>query len=160
MKDRKQRFGLQVAKWLVTIVTTVPFALCWFIYYAEQMDSPFYNKGNWLVIALFVLVYALLAKVYDAYHISTSRISDMVNSQCLAALLADCVMYVVIWLLTRHVPNPLPGLVAAVTQVILVTVWAIAAHKWYFKTFPPKWSAIVVDKHYQIDRLIKEYGME
>ena len=160
MEQMKHKFGLRAVKCLAAILATIPFAVCWYLYYAERIYTPFYNKGNWLVIALFLAVYTVLAKIYDAFRISTNRISDMVYSQGLSALLADCILFVVIWLLTRHFPNILPGLAALAVQVLLATLWAWWAHTWYFKVFPPKKSAIVFEKHYGIERLIYEYGLE
>jgi len=160
MEKMRHGFGLRAVKGLAAVMATIPFALCWYLYYAERIYRPFYNKGNWVVIALFVAVYTMLAKIYDAFRISTNRISDMVYSQGLSAFLADCILFVVIWLLTRHLPNVLPGIAALAAQVLLSTIWALGAHTWYFKVFPPKKSAIVFDKHYAIERLIHEYGLE
>jgi len=156
MEKMRHGFGLRAVKGLAAVMATIPFALCWYLYYAERIYRPFYNKGNWVVIALFVAVYTMLAKIYDAFRISTNRISDMVYSQGLSAFLADCILFVVIWLLTRHLPNVLPGIAALAAQVLLSTIWALGAHTWYFKVFPPKKSAIVFDKHYAIERLIHE----
>ena len=156
----KNRYVLRIIKMLAVVLMTVPFAVCWYLYYAERIYTPFYSKGNLMVIALFVAVYTVLAKTYDAFRISTSRISDMVYSQGLSALLADGILFVVIWLLTRHFPNVLPGLLALLAQVLLSVVWALAAHTWYFAVFPPKKSVIVFDKDYKIESLIHKYGLE
>ena len=160
MEQKNYQLRLRLVKILAAVLITVPFAICWYLYYADMLHTPFYRKGNWLVIALFVVVYTVLAKIYDAFRISTNRIADMVYSQGLAAFLADGILYVVIWLLMRRLPNPLPGLIALMAQVVLAAVWSLWAHRWYFKNFPPKKSAIVFDKHYGIESLVHEYGLE
>ena len=160
MKRLKRDLALKAIKVLMVILATIPFAFCWYGYYADRIVSPFFNKGNWLVLALFVAAYTVFARIYDAFSISTNRISDMVYSCSLSVLLTDCLMLVVIWLLTRYFPNLLPGLSALVGQTVLLTLWAVVAKKWYFATFPPRRTAIISDRDYAIDRLIREYGLE
>lgn len=160
MKKIERNLKLRLIKMLAVVLVTLPFAACWYLYYAERILIPFFNKGNWLVIVLYVVVYTMLANIYDAFRVSTYRISEIAYSHGLAALLADCILFVVIWLLTRYFPNILPGFVALATQIILDLIWAVCAHNWYFKVFPPKKSAIVFDKQYGIDGLICEYGLD
>ena len=160
MNNMKHTLTLRMVKLLAVILETVPFAVCWYVYYAERIYSPFYNKGNWLVIALFAVVYTTLARIYDAFRISANKVADITYSHGLAALLADCIMFVVICLLTRHFPNPLPGLGALTAQVLLAMLWAMGAQWLYFKLIPPKKSAIIYDKHYGIEQLIRDYDLE
>ena len=77
---------LRLIKILNIICLTIPFACCWYGYYSGQMQDSFYNKGNLLIIALFMLVYFLFARIYNAFLISVNRISEMIYSQVLAAL--------------------------------------------------------------------------
>lgn len=160
MRKLKHDLGLRFVKLLNIILVTVPFAVCWYMYYADRIEEPFYNKGNWLIIAMFVFIYVIFARIYDAFLVSASRISEMVYSQGLAALVSDGIILVVIWLLTRHFPNLLPGLTALLVQMLLVTVWSLLAHKWYYRAFPAKRSAIVYDRRYGMEALIREYGLE
>ena len=127
---------LRIVKLLNVTMITIPFALCWFLYYAQRTEAPFYAKGNYLIIALFVVLYTVFGRVYDAFLMSMQRIAEVVYEQFLAAAVSDFVMYIVIWLLTKHLPNILPGVVALGGQVLLSTVWATYAHKWYFAVFP------------------------
>lgn len=160
MCDLKHDFGLRIIKALAVVLAATPFAVCWYAYYAERIYVPFYSKGNLLIIALFVVLYVIFARIYDAFLVSVNRISEMVYSQGLAALLADGIMYLVIWLLMRRIPNILPGLAALAAQILLSVFWSVSAHQWYYAIFPPKRSAIVFDKRYGIERLIREYGLE
>lgn len=156
----KHDIALRIVKLFNVILITIPFALCWYGYYAARVASPFYNKGNWLVIALFVILYTIFARVYDAFLVSLNRISEMVYSQVLAALVADGMMYIVIWLLMKRIPNILPGLGAIALQIVMAAVWSLFAHKWYFAIFPPKKSAIVYDVRSGFEKLIGEYGLD
>ena len=84
---------LRFVKVLNIICITIPFVCCWYGYYSRQMKDSFYNKGNLLMIALFMLVYFLFARIYNAFLVSVNRISEMVYSQVLAAMATDGISY-------------------------------------------------------------------
>ena len=67
MEGIKHDIILRLVKVLDAVLITVPFALVWLCYYAERTWAPFYRKGNWAVIGLFLLLYAMFGKVYDAF---------------------------------------------------------------------------------------------
>lgn len=150
---------LRIVKVLNAIMITVPFALSWILYYAERVDAPFYKKGNWLVIALYFTLYIIFGRIYDAFLISMNRISEIIYSQVLAFLVADGIMYIVIWLLSKHLPNLLPGCAAIAGQLILSSIWALLAHRWYFSVFPPRVTGIIYDMRKGMTDLIDSYGL-
>ena len=160
MKKIKHDLGLRIVKALNIVLMTLPFMGCWLWYYSQRIAAPYGQLGNWAVIGLFVLLYVIFARVYDAFLVSLNRISEMIYSQGLAVLISDGILFVVIWLLSRHFPNLLPGLAALAVQILLAGVWSTAAHKWYYAVFPPKRSAIIYGRRYGMEKLIQEYGLE
>ena len=160
MTKFKHDLLLRIVKVLDAALTTIPFALCWYLYYAERIYSPFYSKGNILVVALFFVAYITFGRIYDAFRMSMQRVSEVIYAQFLAAGASDLLMYVVIWLLTKHLPNILPGVAALVGQILLAVVWAFGANKWYFSTFPPQETAVIYDVRHGMEKLISQYGMD
>lgn len=160
MTKFKHDLLLRIVKVLDAALITIPFALCWYLYYAERVYSPFYSKGNILVVALFFVAYITFGRIYDAFRMSMQRVSEVIYAQFLAAGASDLLMYVVIWLLTKHLPNILPGVAALVGQILLAVVWAFGANKWYFATFPPQETAVIYDVRHGMEKLISQYGMD
>ena len=151
---------LRLVKFSNIILITVPFAVCWVNYYAPKTASRYYWKGNTLVIALFFVLYLTYGRIYECFLISMNRISELIYSQCLAALISDAIMYVVAWLLIKSLPEMIPFFTIFVMQVILSTLWAWGAHWWYFRTFPALKSLIVFDTREGLEHLIGEYGLD
>lgn len=151
---------LRIIKIMDAVLVTVPFALCWYLYYAKHIASPFYAKGDYLVVALFFVLFIIFGRVYDAFLMSMQRISEIVYAQFLAVAVSDFIMYIVIWLLSKHLPNILPGVAALVGQVILAAVWAYNAHHAYFKIFPPQATAVIYDTRQGTEKLIGKYGLD
>lgn len=160
MRKIKHDLGLRLMKMLDVILMTLPFLGCWFGYYAERIAVPYYKMGNWAIVGVFVIVFIIFARVYDAFRISENDIVEMIYSQGLAVFISDGFLFLVIWLLTRTFPNLLPGLAALALQVLIASVWSVVAKKWYYKSFPPKKSAIIYGGQYSLEKLIREYGLE
>lgn len=151
---------LRIIKIMDAVLMTVPFAVCWYLYYAKHIASPFYAKGDYLVVALFFVLFIIFGRVYDAFLMSMQRISEIVYAQFLAVAVSDFIMYIVIWLLSKHLPNILPGVAALIGQVILAAVWAYNAHHAYFKIFPPQATAVIYDTRQGTEKLIGKYGLD
>lgn len=150
---------LRVVKLINVAMMTIPFAVCWYLFYADELASPYFAKGNWLVIALFAVVYVTYGRIYDGFQISLNRISESVTSQSLAVMIADGILFIVTWLLMKFFPPVLPMVVLVVVQILLSAVWCRAAHIWYFHTFPAKRTAIIYDQREGMQNLISQYGL-
>jgi len=97
-------FKLQIMKGINALLLTLPFAMGWILYYAERTAAPYYAKGNYLIIALFMVFYITYGHVYDGFMVSLCKVSELVYSQSLAALVSDGIMYFITWLLTKNFP--------------------------------------------------------
>ena len=148
------------AKVVNPILLTLPFLGVWFLYYAARTASPYYYWGNWIVVALFFVLYILFCRIYDGFLISINRISEIVYSQALSSVISDFLLYAVICLLSKRLVNPLPLFGALVVQLLLSGLWAYCAHRWYFSKFPAKRTAVIYDVREGLERLVEEYGLE
>lgn len=160
MSKFKHDLLLRIVKIADAVLITIPFAMCWLLYYSQHIATTYYYKGNSLVIVLFFILYIVFGRVYDAFLMSMNRISEVIYSQVLAAMVSDGIMYIVIWLLSKRLPNLLPGIAAIGGQAVLATIWAYAAHHWYFRTFKPQPTAIIYDERIGMTQLIEAYGLE
>ena len=61
---------LRMIKLLDAVLVTIPFAMCWYLYYAKRVASPYYAKGDYLVVALFFVLFIIFGRVYDAFLMS------------------------------------------------------------------------------------------
>lgn len=160
MKNPKHDIGCRLVKILVIVLATVPFATCWYLFFADNIPMPFFMKGNWVVIALFAVLYITFARIYDAFWISVNKTADLAYSQILSVLFADGIMYIIIWLLNHYIPNIIPCLVTLAVQLVLLSVWSYGAQKWYFASFPPAKTAVIYSTRSEIPALFEKYGMD
>lgn len=72
---------LRMIKLLDAVLVTIPFAMCWYLYYAKRVASPYYAMGDYLVVALFFVLFIIFGRVYDAFLMSMQRISEIIYEQ-------------------------------------------------------------------------------
>ena len=140
---------------------TIPFVVCWMLYYQEKMwTQPFYRRGNWLMALLYILVYMVYGHIYDAFLVSLVRISELIYSQCLSAFITDAIMYIISWLLIRHLPAVWPLLIVFGAQIWFSAIWSTIVHQWYFNSFEAKQTVVVYDNREGVEQLLEEYGLD
>lgn len=155
------RTKVRIVKLLNVIMVSSPFIAAWILYYSHKVYRiSFYRKGNWLVMGLFVILYYLLSHLYSGFSIHISRISEIVYAQSLGALIADGIMFIIMWLLIRYVPNVFVLLFVFALQFLLIILWAVSSHHWYIKNNPPVSTAIIYDELEGVEKLVSYYGLD
>ena len=160
MESLRYNTLLRMLKLLNVALLTLPFGICWYLAYADEIAAPFYRKGNFLIVALFAILYVTYGRIYEAFRVSLSPSSELVMSQVLAAGISDIIMYVIIWILTRHFPAVWPLFCALIAQGALSALWSYSSNRWYFHHFQAKKTAIIYEKRENFENLIAEYGLQ
>lgn len=142
------------------LLVTGAFWLCWSYFYASQITHPFYYVGNLIMVFLFGLFYYFTSHLYNGYSLPISRIYELVYSQALAALISDGILYLITILINRHYISFFPFVPTFLLQFLLITLWTVAAHQWYFRVFPPKKTVVILGQGQNVDKLVKQYGMD
>lgn len=150
---------IRTAKIINVLLMTTPFTVAWYTFYADKLWVRFAMRGHWLVITLYVLLYVLIGRVYNAFNISYNRHGEMIYSQLLSLFEVNVIMYIVAWLLIRHMPAILPVLGVMAVQIVFAIIWAYGSQSWYYHTFPANKTVVVYDMRQGISRLINEYKL-
>ena len=152
-------WGIWLAKFINLLLITAPFVVCWYAWYRNTVvlfPSPL-RSG--VVIAIFMALYFLFGRTYDAFLLSLKRISEMAYSQVLSIVMADGFMFIILWLMSGSFPNLLPALAALAGQLALSVLWCRLAHAWYFAHYGGQRTGIVYDIRRGMETLIGEYGL-
>lgn len=152
--------ALRLVKLINALAMAFPFAVCWKLTYAAGTDLELHILNGVFIVGLFLFIYATYGRIYDAFLVSMYRISEMIYSQMLAALISDGMMYVIVGLVTRSIPVIWPFLIVWLAQGIISTIWCVLAHRYYYLTHKPRKTVVVYDMQRGIDDLINVYGLE
>lgn len=150
---------LNIVKFLNVVAMTIPFGICWDTYYAGNLALRESKTESVIVTLLFLFAYFAFGKIYDAFLISYSRISEMVYSQILALVMSNSILYVIVTLLMLKLPDPLPILCSFLCQIVLSIMWCWLSHITYYAVVKPQDTVIVYDQREGMEKLIKSYGL-
>lgn len=142
---RNKNALLHLVKLGFAALATAVFWLTWAGYYAEHIYKPFYGKGNLAVVGLYFVLFIALCRLYGGFQVGLVRISELVYSQGVALLMTGGLIYVVLWLLTRRLPDPMPLLGCTGLDFIFGIGWSKLANRLNNRLFPPKRTVIVYE---------------
>ena len=114
---------LRLLKAIDALLMMVPFAVCWFVYYKPLAVTKESIISRFMILVLFVVLYTMYGKVYDAFLVSYNRISEMVYSQVLAVLVADGISYLAICMMAGDLLWIVPGLLCIAGQILISVIW-------------------------------------
>lgn len=150
----------RLLKLLNVILVAVPFLL--YVMYSFWLHS--YDTENhmylWMQVLLFIAIYSLATRTYDAFYIQYSKISELIYSQALSLLISDVLMFVIIWILLRQFPPFLMAMGTLVIQIFLSAIWVYTVHQWYFRKNPPLKTAVIWNQRKDFLELIDSYGLD
>ena len=159
MYKLKYDLVLGLVKFFNLILMTIPFGLCWKWFYEGNLALRESRTESILITFIFMLAYFAFGKIYDAFLISYSRISEMIYSQVLALIMANGILYVLVTLLMLKLPNAVPLLVTFLCQCFLSAVWCTLSHWTFYSLVKPQDTAIIYDEREGMEKLIKSYGL-
>ncbi len=143
------------ANFILLAVEAVLFGWAWYSYYMEALVTPFFRRGNWAVIGLYVLIIFFFTKVFGGYAISYMRTSDIALSNILAIGLSGVVGYFELCLIGRDYLNPRPMLIVMAAEVVFTLPWIYFVRRFYKWLYPPR-QMLVIYGEYSPDELIKK----
>lgn len=135
------------------------FMVSWYSFYGKQLPISFYRRGNWLLLILYAILYLTIGRIYEAFKISYSSVGDMIYSQILSLLEVNVIVYIVIALLTRDLPNVLPLLLVFAEQILFTIFWSILTQRTYLNIFGSDKTIVITDLREGFSNLIDDYNL-
>lgn len=154
---KKPFFMIKIAN---ILLLQAPFFACWVLYYEARTTTVGSRQVALLVMLAFFGICYYFCQRLDCFRVSVLHLRDIVFGQVLATMITDMVMYVLIWMLSIHLPNLLPGLAAWAAQCVIGTVWSVVMQRAYFANHQPLKTLVIYDERVGMENLIHSYGLE
>ncbi len=119
-------------KLMIIAAVTAGFVEMWNHSYVETLFS---NKGNYVVILSFVLLFTVFSTLYNAFKIGIYRIHEIIYSFSLSVIFTNIIMYFELCLIARRMLHPIPMITGVIYQIIVVAVCSICANLIYFRLY-------------------------
>lgn len=139
----KSSVFLNFMKALIPFWNVIIFCYVWVLYYNEHTFSSFWIQGLAVSVVLYALVYYAFGKLYHAFRIHSSRISELMLSQFLAIGMSDLILYLMCYLMHMRFAGLLPGLIAAAVQ-LTGTLILLGLNKSCFAKYTPAQRTVII----------------
>ncbi|MBE6879858.1 MAG: sugar transferase [Ruminococcaceae bacterium] len=147
MKEKYKRLALIVDALVLLTWETSTFGIIWINFYNDRMQFAFFQKGNWLLFGLYLVILYVFSKVYKGLKIGSHKTGDIIVSQVLATFCTNVITYFQISLIARQMLSPVPLLFGMIFQVLVIVIWA-------------KVSGYIIRNLYPAKNLVVIYGLE
>lgn len=160
MKDKHQyrQFILFSISTVFVLIQTAFFASVWNYYYNHpDVMEPLYNRGNYVIIALYAVMCFLFYKLFGCFRVGYLRVYDTLFSSGAALLCINIVTYLQLclicrWSFLQHVG---PMFMMTMVDAGMVTIWVLLSRGIYLKMSPPR-DLIIVYGEYSPDDLARK----
>lgn len=142
-KEKYKRVALFVDSLVLLTWLTSTFGIIWINFYNSGIKNSFFQKGNWVLFALYFLIMYIFSKVYNGLKVGHLKTGDIIFSQILATLCTNAVTYFQISLIARAMLDPRPLLLATVYQCVVIAIWAIISNSIFRSLYPAKNMVII-----------------
>lgn len=130
---------------LVIVAQAAVFGYTWYEYYRNLIFEPFWNKGNWALIALYALILILFSRLYGGLRVGYLKKIDIIYSLALATICSNVVVYLQITLINRWFLSPIPLLLNLLVDFVIIVLWTFG-------------SGYVYSRLYRARRMLVIYG--
>lgn len=146
----KRKAIRQLVLFLINLIymaaATASFGWVWYRFYADKLwKMPFWRRGNYVIVILFFIVFFMMARLYGSFRHQDLRISEVIYSNAVALLTTGFLMYIVTWLLMRHLPPVWPSLAYVGSSFVVGIPWAWASKTYIKKVMPPEKLLLLYD---------------
>jgi exopolysaccharide biosynthesis polyprenyl glycosylphosphotransferase len=137
-KDQFRRMLSHFLSVLLIFVLTYLYWVVWTTFYSRAIPDPFWNKGNWLVVAIYAVILYFFMQMYEGKNIADWGILDIIYSQCLSVVFSNLFIYLIISLLNRHMADATPIFWLTLFDFISVIAWTLFSKYIYRQTYKPR----------------------
>lgn len=155
-----KKIPFAVVKMVNIVLVMIPFLICWTLYYEPRTTTVGSKQVSVLVMITFFFICYYFGQRLDCFRVSILQIRDVIFGEVLATMITDIIMYILIWMLSIHLPNLIPGLITWGGQCVIGVIWAYVMHQSYFSTHPPLRTIVIYDERIGMENLIHTYGLE
>ena len=138
-----EKLILSFLKAFISCVFAFSVTWCWARFFNSEVPTPFYRLGYYFMFALVLAAYTFIAKIYGAYNIGTSSVTDLALSQIITIFIWQIVCYLLFSLVSFRLVGVTEFVIMFALFSVFAIFWAMAADRVYYMLHKPKRTIVV-----------------
>lgn len=138
-QERYKRLIKLLFSLVLTGLIVAIYAFVWTYYFNDQMlQSPFFRRGNWLMIFLYGVLLAFFMKMYGGYKVGYLKKGNLIYSQILSVIFLNIFTYLQIAVLDKRFFSPVVIILMTFADAAAIVLWTLIFEKLYSWMYPPR----------------------
>ncbi len=136
---------------ILVAAETAVFAFCWYQFFNGELRKPYQNKGNLLMIAVYLILLLVFLNAFGGLKIGYMKKSSIILSQVLSIVAMHVIVLIQILLISgklyrlRWLVTVTLGMTVA--DIIIAVIFIHIFHILYYKAFPPRKMLLIYEDH-------------
>lgn len=123
---------------LIVALETGIYGYVWTVYYNRIIAAPFWRRGNWLMVAVYVILLLFFEQTYGGFKVGFYKKWNVIYSQILSLFIVNLITYFQIALIDKKFHSvTIIGEIFAV-QAVVAVIWAFGFQFVYSHMFPQR----------------------
>lgn len=135
------------AAMLVIASVALAFFFIWIRFYNLRIVFPFYYKGHWVVMVMYVILLFIFFYIYGGLKFGYLKPTSVILSQLISVVCANVLMYLEISLLSAELEAVLPFIYLTAVDFVIIVFWSFIITWAFRKLFPPRRLLIIYDEY-------------
>ncbi|MGL5435128.1 MAG: sugar transferase [Lachnospiraceae bacterium] len=115
------------------------YSAVWIGYYNKYiLQEPFFRRGNWVIILLYVVLLMFFMNTYGGFKIGYLKNTNLIYSQGISVLFTNIFAYFQMAIIDKRFITPNAMILMTIVDVLFVLVWTLVFHAIYKHVFPPR----------------------
>ncbi|MFI3284172.1 MAG: exopolysaccharide biosynthesis polyprenyl glycosylphosphotransferase [Erysipelotrichaceae bacterium] len=155
-RRRTQDSFILLINFILIFVLAIIFYYGWHLYYRNIVY--FYQKGNWLLLAVFSVSFICFNQLYGGFKLGLSRMADLIFSQILSLIFANLIIYIIACFVDKSFISIIGFCYLLLVEIIVIVLFNILCNQIIYHLFPAKKTIIIYeDQSLNLQRKLSVY---
>lgn len=148
-KEKYKRLIKLIFSAVLTLGLGTIYAIVWIGYYNRYvLQDPFFRRGNWLIILLYIVLLMIFMNTYGGFKIGYLKNTNLIYSQIISVIFSNIFVYFQIAVIDKRFGNPFSIIAMTIIDAAFIFIWTLLFQAVYRKIFPPRCMLFIAgDKH-------------
>ena len=139
----KQRIYKFIYAVIILCFEALLFRMVWLSHYNPSLHRPFWNRGNWFLLGIYMIVLIFFLVTYGGLDIGVLKRSVIIYSHAFALVIAGMAAYLLMSWTDQRLIRPGMLMLMTVADIAVMALWTWLFSAIYARRFPARRTLIV-----------------
>ena len=151
----KQRIYKFIYAMVILCFEALLFRMVWLTHYNPLLHRPFWNRGNWFLLGVYMIVLIFFLVTYGGLDIGVLKRSVIIYSHIFALVIAGAAAYLLAMWADQRIISPAGFAVMTAADAAVMALWTWVYSGLYGRRFPAR-RTLIINGERKVDSLVQK----